>query len=231
VVKERRAVRLLLHAIAPAEVSPAVLAGLRSQPLVRIEGAGLAAWATELTETAESFGRADLLEHHEIISRLAAQLDGVLPARFPTWLADADALRGELTRRQCELVEALDRVRGRVELAVTALWTTAGEEEPPPEAATPGLQYLLTRQHAFSGSDRRRARAQELLEQIGRLVGTELIDVRHQLCPSATVALSSALLVPRARAEIIKTRLIRPEQDVRILVNGPWPPYTFATVV
>jgi hypothetical protein len=224
-------VRLLLHAIAPAEVSPAVLAGLRSQPLVRIAGAGLAAWATELTETSEPFGRADLLEHHEIISRFAAQLDGVLPARFPTWLADADALRGELTRRQGELVEALDRVRGRVELAVTALWTTAGEEEPPPAAATPGLQYLLTRQHAFSGSDRRRARAQELLEQTGRLVGTELIDVRHQLCPSATVALSSALLVPRAHAEIIKTRLIRAEQDVRILVNGPWPPYTFATVV
>ena len=47
----------------------------------------------------------------------------------------------------------------------------------------------------------------------------------------ALVALSSAVLVARASAEDVKNRLIRAEQDVRILVNGPWPPYTFATVV
>jgi hypothetical protein len=70
-----------------------------------------------------------------------------------------------------------------------------------------------------------------LADQTERVVGSELVDVRHQVCPSVTVALSSALLVPRDRAEQIKARLIRQEQDVRILVNGPWPAYTFASVV
>jgi hypothetical protein len=45
------------------------------------------------------------------------------------------------------------------------------------------------------------------------------------------VALSAALLVPRASAENVRKRIARTEQDVRILINGPWPPYTFADVV
>ena len=73
-------------------------------------------------------------------------------------------------------------------------------------------------------------RRQPATEQTERLVGSDLVDVR-KFCPSVIVALSSALLVPRASADRIKARLSRDEQDVRILVNGPWPPYTFATVV
>ena len=70
-----------------------------------------------------------------------------------------------------------------------------------------------------------------LADELERLVANDLVEVRHQICPSATVALSSAVLVPRTRAEKIRAQLIRAEQDVRILVNGPWPPYTFGNVV
>ncbi len=56
------------------------------------------------------------------------------------------------------------------------------------------------------------------------------MDVRHSLCPSQSVGLSSALLVKRSRAADVQARLVRTQHDVRILVNGPWPPYTFAAV-
>ena len=42
------------------------------------------------------------------------------------------------------------------------------------------------------------------------------------------VALSSALLAPQARARDLMDRLLGMQDGVRILVNGPWPPYTFA---
>jgi hypothetical protein len=190
----------------------------------------MSAYATRFDAPTDTFGRADLLAHHDIISGLAAHMD-VLPARFPTWLADEDALRSELERRRADLVEALERVHGRVELAVTALWTAAPEDLPPPRAATPGRQYLLGRQQAFSGSDQRRVRARALADDTERLIGSDLVEIQHQVCPSATVALSSAVLVPRASAEKVKARLLRAEHDVRILINGPWPPYTFANVV
>jgi len=223
--------RLLLHAVTTADGTEASPTGLRDQPCVRVAMNGLAAWATQFSEAPVTFGRADLLEHHALVSRLSADHAGVLPARFPTWLADAQALRAELERRQADFAAALERVRERVEIAMTVLWRSLPEHEPPPEAATPGRKYLLGRQQAFSGSDRRRARARQLADETERLVGDDLVDVRHQVCPSATVALSSAVLVPRERAENVKVRLARKEPDVRILINGPWPPYTFADVV
>jgi hypothetical protein len=190
----------------------------------------MSAYASRFDTPPDHFGRADLLAHHDIISALAAQMD-VLPARFPTWLADEEALRHELEYRQVDLGNALERVRGRVELAVTAIWTATSDEAPPPEAATPGRTYLLGRQQAFSGSDRRRTRARQLADELERLVGEDLIEIRHQVCPSQTVALSSAVLVPRGHAEDVKKRIPHAQQDVRILINGPWPPYTFADVV
>jgi gas vesicle protein GvpL/GvpF len=224
--------RLLLHAIATSEAAAVPSAGVRGQPLIVVRHGELSAYASCFDAPAKPFGRADLLDHHDIISGLAAHLDTLLPARFPTWFADEQALRAELDRRQSDLLGALERVCGRVEIALTAMWTSAQHEDvAPPAAATPGRRYLLARQQAFGGTDRRRARAQALADQTERLVGSELVEVRHQVCPSVTVALSSALLVPRDNAEKIKARLAREEQDVRILVNGPWPPYTFANVV
>jgi hypothetical protein len=191
----------------------------------------LAAWVTSYGEASLPFTRADLLEHHAIVSRIHAHVAACLPARFPTWLSQepgdedpADTVR----RRRTELAQALDRVRGRSEIGVTARWTAAADAAPSAEANTPGTRYLLERRRVFAGSDRRRERARELADEIERLVADDLVDVRRQLCPSTTVALSSALLVPRQRASELIERLPRDAHDVRILVHGPWPPYTFA---
>ena len=222
--------RLLLHAVTTSEAAPVSETGLRGQSLIVVRHAEMAAYASRIDTPVENFGRADLLAHHAIVSGLSAQVD-VLPARFPTWLADEQALRGQLDRRQADFGVALERVRGRVEIAVTALWADEIEDLRPPEAPTPGRKYLLGRQQVFTGTDKRRMRSRQLADELERLVGDDLVEVRHQVCPSATVALSSAVLVPRASAENVKTRLARAARDVRILINGPWPPYTFADVV
>jgi hypothetical protein len=226
-------VRLLLHAITTVDPNPPDkndAAGLGGRRLTHITAGDLVAWASEFDDqpSADQFTRADLLEHHDIISRLHARLQACLPARFATWLTD-DA---DLLRRAEPLTAALERVRDRSELAVTALWTSAGDDDdPPPEAKTPGTRYLRGRQHEFAGSDRRHERARELADEIERTVGSELVEATRSVCPSPSVALSAALLVPRAAASDLKNRLLRERPGVRILVNGPWPPYTFADVV
>ena len=58
-------------------------------------------------------------------------------------------------------------------------------------------------------------------------------DAQHRLAPSERVALSSALLVPRDQAEALaeRARQLGTElDDVDLVVSGPWPPYSFATV-
>ena len=222
---------LLLHAITPLEAADTPLAGLRGQPLVRVEEQGFAAWATEFGDQPDQLTRADLLSHHDLVTRLDERHDASLPARFPTWVADVEGLRRIIRMRRAELATSLARVRGRAELSVTAIWLTEDDAPPDPEAATPGRRYLLDRQHAFAGSDRRRQRARELADELERLVGPDdLVEGQRQVCPSKTVAVSMALLVPRVRAREVKARLARVEPDVRILRNGPWPPYSFVTI-
>ena len=87
---------------------------------MRVQVVDLVAWASELDTPPDRFTRADLLEHHAIISRLHTRMDACLPARFPTWLTDEGA---EIRKRASELDVALERVRDRAELAITAILT------------------------------------------------------------------------------------------------------------
>jgi hypothetical protein len=217
--------RRLLHAITTPETQPIDRPGLRGAPLVRVADGALVGWASVLHDTGGSFDRRDLLEHHEIISHLHASVDACLPARFPTWLDD-----DTLGQRRDQLARALERVHGRCEVAITAVWTTPDDGPAPAEGLRPGVSFLRARQRYFAGSDRRRGRAHELSVEVEKIGGKDVVQVQHTLCPSEAVALSSALLVPRASATDVIARLPRAQQDVRILVNGPWPPYTFAAI-
>jgi hypothetical protein len=197
---------------------------------VRIERDALTGWATELSDAQPAFTREDLLAHHELVAAIFAREEAILPARFPTFADDTHTLCDRLQSRQDALRAQLERVRGCCELAVTALWMGSEAAPPPVEADSPGRRYMYARRQALAGSDRRRARARELADQLESRAGPDLVSVQHRLCPSQGVGLSSALLVRRSRAADIKASLVRTEQDVRILVNGPWPPYTFAAV-
>jgi hypothetical protein len=184
--------------------------GLRGQPLVALRQGELIAWATEMPGA--DWTRADLLAHHAIVERIFASAEACLPARFGTPVT-IDLLQ----QRYADLVGALERVRGRTELAVTATWLQ------PTERPLTGRAYLQARAHALK-------RAEQLAGEIERAIEGEFVEVEHHILPSRVLAVRSALLVPRNRAEIVKQRLPLDARDVRILVNGPWPPYSFAAV-
>jgi gas vesicle protein GvpL/GvpF len=179
-------------------------------------------------EGQQVFDRAAMLAHHELVARLHADNAACLPARFPTLLQGAESLRALLERKAAELEAALERVRGRSELAVTVLWTEAREPEPLPAAIAPGRRYLLERQRAAG----ERAAANALAEEVERCVGDELVEARRRVLPRAGTAVSLALLVSTARAAQIREQILNtgPGHGVRILVNGPWAAYSFVTL-
>jgi hypothetical protein len=222
---------LLLHAITlPSDESGAAARdpdGFGGSALSHTDLEGMTAWASEVA--VKAFTREDLLDHHRVVSEVFARVEACLPARLPTWVDDVLALERLLVAKGPELLGRLERVKGCAELAVTAVWTTA-EEITGVDAATPGRRYLLERQLALEGSDRRHVRGRELARHLELLAGDDLVEVQQRVCPSVAIALSSALLVRRPRADYLKARLRRTEQDVRILVHGPWPPYSFAGI-
>jgi hypothetical protein len=174
--------------------------------------------------------RPDALEHHRLVERICAA-QPCLPVRFGTAFATVDAARASLDQRAPALHAALARVAGKSEIALTLLW-----REPPATAESvpgtgPGRRYMEARKAALSARESQRARADALVE---RLIAELAIDrslVWHETCTSAAVAVSLAVLVPNDRALERKAELARIATglpDVIPVVNGPWPPYTFA---
>jgi hypothetical protein len=124
----------------------------------------------------------------------------------------------------------LATVHGACELGVTAVWTVGGDALPATDGATtPGRRYLLERQAQLTASEARRARAMQLADGLERAAAGSVRRTERQVAPSSDVALSLALLVDRAAAAEVSQKLrAQVHHDVRILVHGPWPPYTFA---
>jgi hypothetical protein len=221
---------LLAHAIAASP--PATLShdGLRGRPLAWSEAGDLGLWSTEWAPDIK-LERPDALEHHRLVERICAA-QPCLPVRFGTAFANSEDARASLDKRSAALHAALARVAGKSELALTLLWR---ESSPPPQpvepAAGPGRQYMEARRAEFAAREARRARAESLAERVIAELAIDRPLVWHETCTTESVAVSLAVLVPTERAGARKAEL---EQiaaqfsDVVPVLNGPWPPYTFA---
>ena len=220
---------LLAHAIAASP--PAALAheGLRGRPLAWSEAGDLGLWSTEWAPDIK-LERPDALEHHRLVERICAA-QPCLPVRFGTAFATPDDARASLDKRAAALRAALTRVAGKSELALTLLWREPSALPAIQSAAGPGRQYMEMRRAEFAAREARRARADSLVEDVIAELAIERQLVWHETCTGDNVAVSLAVLVPTDSAREWKTQL---EQiaarfpDVIPVLNGPWPPYTFA---
>jgi hypothetical protein len=222
-------VTLLAHAI--AEAPPATLShdGLRGRPLAWSETGGLGLWSTEWAPDIK-LERPDALEHHRLVERICAA-QTCLPVRFGTAFATSDDARASLDKRAPALRAALARVAGKSELALTLLWREPSAPVVIEPVAGPGRQYMEARRAEFAAREGRQARAKDLVERVITELAIERQLVWHETCTSENVAVSLAVLVPtelaaQRRAELEK--VAAGFADVVPVVNGPWPPYTFA---
>lgn len=192
--------------------------------LERLAVGNLTVWFTRVKVHGDGFRREDVLAHHRLVADVFERVEACLPARFPTLVDDEAALRQHVEKQQTELTEQLQAVRGACELAITAVWTTPEEAPGGLDALTPGRRYMEVRRV----SEHRRERARQLAAALETSAGSALRETVRHLCPSNAVALSLALLLERSAGPDVRERIQRqPLDDVRILVNGPWPPYTF----
>lgn len=221
----------LLHAIAAtplAEPPP----GPRGVPLEFVRSGALGAWVSAC-EGADA--RDDALEHHRVVVSICDR-QPCLPIRFGTRAADRDAARALLDGRTAELERTLERIGSRREIALTLLWRDPeqGRAAPPTGAdRSSGRAYLELRRRQAGAARERLDRAERLAGLLEGRLAAERADVRHVLCPTDSVALSTAILAPAGAGERTKERVLEIAvalPGVRALVNGPWPPYTFAVI-
>ncbi len=159
----------------------------------------------------------DVQLHHQRVTDVWERTAACLPARYGTRFASEAQLCEQLEAQQSTLAAALERVRGTAELAVTALWV---QEPEMPADTTPGRAHLL------EVLERTRT-AKRIADAVARAAAP--LAMRQARSARPEIAASVALLVPRGRAQTVARALttLGPDDRVRILVNGPWPPYSF----
>jgi Gas vesicle synthesis protein GvpL/GvpF len=162
-----------------------------------------------------------ILAHARVVDDLAAVNAAVLPARFGRGYADAEALRQAVAERQDVLREALERVRGCVELGLRVL----AEPESGPGGGDSGREYML-------GRLEERRRAEQLAEELHAPLSALARAETRSVGVTPQLVLSAFYLVPRETVDEFRAALSELEQAhpaVTLACTGPWAPYSFAT--
>jgi len=226
--------------------------GLRERPLRVVEHLGLVAVVSDvdLYEFGEDGLRRnledlrwleDVARTHDSVVRAATAVGPTAPLRLATVCFDDDQVRARVDQWHDPLVRALDRVDGRVEFSVKAY---ASEPEPAGQATSAatgpgaGAAYLQRRKEETLRRERVGQDAARDAEELYAVLAESAVAGRR-LRPQdprltghqGTMVLNAAYLVDAGEpfADTAAQALSR-WPELRVEVNGPWPPYSFATL-
>jgi Gas vesicle synthesis protein GvpL/GvpF len=168
--------------------------------------------------------------HHDgTVRRLAGQVPALLPARFGEWFPDEAALAAKLAPRVPELKEALELVRGSIQMTLRVF----GEAAVPPAGSVveesglgPGARYLAERRR-----EQERARSLPEIEPLREILAPYLRAEKTERRGTPPLLGTAYHLVPREKLAGYRAAL---EQGcgelagINVQASGPWPPYAFA---
>jgi Gas vesicle synthesis protein GvpL/GvpF len=191
------------------------LRGLGGAPVEAIVAGPLLAFAGEV-ESAEGALTVDALTAHEQVVEALMDERAVLPMRFGTTFAARGALVAALAARREPMLDALERVRGRVELAVRARAEITALTVP---VGTGGRDYVRARLRA----DRSAASLHEPLAALA-------VAARRwpSLAPGEVLRASYLVEQPDvARFRDAVQALQHEHPEAALVCTGPWPAYSF----
>jgi hypothetical protein len=155
-----------------------------------------------------------------------------LPVRFGDWARDHAVLADRIRRRRAELEAALTAVSGCAEFGIRLEHASAEPEAGvSAETRAGGRAYLRELSHVYAERRRRREERDALLEGLRAALTEPTTDerVRYLRFPGLV---SVAHLVARDREARYRNSVAafasEHDQAARVLVTGPWPPYSFA---
>lgn len=196
----------------------------------------LSALVSVCSSEAFQVNRKNALAHHEVVRSIAQQTTP-LPTRFGT-VVTVEQLRNYVSTHHQAIKAKLAKVRGRVEMNVRMIRTITAEDtlhdSEIENVPGPGTAFLREKRRAVLreqvGATHKAQLSEWLREQLSDLIKEEKISV----APSETVILARAdhLIesgnIPQYRERMARAIEERPE--IRFMVSGPWPPYSFADI-
>jgi hypothetical protein len=165
------------------------------------------------------------LWQHEAVAEALMRDRAVLPVRFGVAFSGEPALRASLSRRRAELGEALDQVRGRVEIGLRVRWE-APSAEAAPVGNGAGRAYLQTRLEA-------QRRGEQLADALHRPLARASVASGHTVLETPRLLLGAAYLVETDQVAAFRAQvdeLAAEHSDLGFACTGPWPAYNFSRI-
>lgn len=239
------------------DLPPGALAGvdgIGGRPLETVEHRGLVALVSDvdLEEYGEDGLRRNLEDlawveatarAHDTVVQAASAAAPTAPMRLATIFLDDGGVRRQVEERYDELRAALDRVDGRAEWSVKVLARQRPAEPVAAGAPTGGAEYLRRKKAESQARQTAESDAVEAARRVADALtdgAPEAVAVRR-LQPQdprlsgleGTMLLNLAVLVEQDASERFRARVEEAadaEPAVSVVVAGPWPPYSFATL-
>ena len=210
------------------------LRGVSGEPVRIVQFENLSALVSVSRSAAFQVNRKNVLAHHEVVRSITEQTTP-LPARFGT-IVTVEQLSNYVSTHQQAIKAKLAHVRGRVEMNVRMIETTDAADTPQDNdhGLGPGTAFLLEKQRDLlreqAGAAQKGQLSAWLHEKLGDLIKEEKIS----LVPSKTLILARAdHLIERVDVQEYRTKMtkaVEERPEVRFMVSGPWPPYSFANI-
>lgn len=205
-----------VYALADAGLPRRFACGRRTLRSIDIRGVSVVA---ETVREPRATTEQALREQHAIVARLARRVQALLPVRFGAVFTPAE-LDARVKSEHDVLRDALDRVRGHVQMTVRLQSDTAGSLQP--ARVSSGTAYLAAR----SGRDRAlRRHAGRIRRAVSGLVADQRLDPGKSGLQGTVYHLIRSTDVERYRAAL---DAVAPSlAPVRLMVTGPWPVFAF----
>jgi hypothetical protein len=218
---------------------PPGLTGVGGGELTTVGRGGLAAVVSPLALRDLRRTTENVLRHATIVEALQ-QRGAMLPVRFGTVVADAESLADVLAERHAELTADLARLGDKAEFGLTVLWDRPpGGDDGRADGAGddgagggPGTRYLRARLAASRRVAAREAAARTIAREIDEALGSHVLDRRCSIAPTDRLAVRAAFLIEPTRFDACRQAIAEQRErrpDLRILVSGPWAPYSFVS--
>jgi hypothetical protein len=176
--------------------------------------------------------------HHEAVVEAVRAQGPALPVRFGTMFSDATSVATAIEERYEALAADLHRLGDNVELGLTALWAAPpsseesafGSADDTPITQGAGARYLRAGVARLRRDEAVRERARVVAHQLDHVLGGWALDRRVSLLPTPRIAVRAAYLLDPAGVDAFRAvfdAMRRDRCDVRLLLTGPWPPYSF----
>lgn len=229
---------LRLYAFTRPDAAPEPgLEGVGGAPVAAVDEGAVRAWCSPAVAVTPADRVRSVAAHHRVVEAAWTASSSCAPARFGQQLAGREALRSEMAARQAALEAALDDVAGCVEMGIRIFAAAEDETEegavPPQETGGPGRTYLLERARAARLSRAREARARALAEAVEEALVPFLRQATLDVPRNGSGDVALAHLIQRGSLAAYRSAVhdwAHARSGARVVVEGPWPPYSFAVV-